>query len=121
MRKMESAVLVGGVVVARVKVWCLYTLYALLFAAVFAVMLAMLTAAVVGIPAGLLLGVFGVAVTLFEADFIVTELSPTLMIFGGLSGAFLAAFLGLVAVKAGFMICRLFKTVKRRCDRLRGW
>lgn len=106
---------------ARVKVWCLYTLYALLFAAVFAVMLVLLTAAVTGIPAGLLVSIFGVAVMLFDAEFIVTELSPTLMLFGGLSGAFLAAFLGLVAVKAGFMISRLFVRVKRRCDKLRGW
>ncbi len=106
---------------ARVKVWCLYTLYALLFAVVFAVMLVLLTAAVVGIPTGLLLGIFGVAVMLFEADFIVTELSSTLMIFGGLSGSFLSAFLGLVALKAGFMVSRLFCRVKRRCDKLRGW
>ncbi len=105
----------------RVKVRCLYTSYALLFAAVFVVMLTLLTVSVIGMPAGLLTGIFGFAVLLFDVSFIVTDLSPTLLLFGGLSGAFLSAFLGLVAVKAGFLISRLFVRIKQRCDKLRGW
>ena len=64
---------------------------------------------------------FGFAVKLFNAQFIVTSLSPELMLFGGLAAVFAAAFCGLLAVKAGFCISRLFLRVKRRCDLLRGW
>ena len=65
--------------------------------------------------------VLGAAMLLFKADFIVTDLSPTMLMFGGISAAFFAAMCGLIAVKAGILISRLFSVVKRRCDTLRGW
>lgn len=103
------------------KVFFLYLAYWVLFTAVAAVMLALLTLALAGVPAGVMLGVFGVAVLVFRADFIITDLSGQMMLFGGFAGAFACAFAGLLAVKAGFMVSRLFIWVKRRCDRLRGW
>lgn len=105
----------------RAKVWLLYSGYAVLFAAVFAVMLALLTVAAVGVPGGLLLTFFGAAVTLFDADFVITQLAPQFMLFGGLSAACASAMCGFAAVKAGILVSRLFLRVKRRCDRLRGW
>ena len=107
--------------VQRVKVYAIYTGFVLLFAVVFAVMFALLCAAAVGIPSGVMLGVLGAAMLLFKADFIVTDLSPTMLMFGGISAAFFAAMCGLIAVKAGILISRLFSVVKRRCDTLRGW
>lgn len=98
-----------------------YLGYAALFIVTFAVMLLFLTMAAVGIPMGIIFGVFGVAIELFKADFIITELAPELMIFGGLTAACGTAFCGLLAVKAGFMVSRLFLKVKKHCDRLRGW
>ena len=106
---------------SRVKVWCMYSLYAVLFAVVFVIMLVLLTAAAVGVPAGLVFSVFGAAVMLFEADFVITQLSPTLMLFGGLRASFASALCGLIAVRVGFMISSLFLRIKRRCDKLRGW
>ena len=103
------------------KIWAMKTGYALLFLAVFGVMLALASASAFGIPAGLMICFFGFAVKLFNAQFIVTSLSPELMLFGGLASAFASAFCGLLAVKAGFCISRLFLRVKRRCDLLRGW
>lgn len=105
----------------RIKVWGIYSGYLLLFLAAFALMLALLVIAAVGIPAGAMLGIFGIAVMIFKADFIITELAPQLMLFGGLAVAFASAFCGLIAVKTGFVISRLFLRIKRRCDRLRGW
>ncbi len=104
-----------------VRVWAAYFGYMILFVMTFAVMLLFLTMAAVGIPMGVIFGVFGVAIELFKADFIITELAPELMIFGGLTAACGTAFCGLLAVKAGFMVSRLFLKIKRRCDRLRGW
>lgn len=107
--------------VQRAKVWAIYTGFALLFAVVFALMFALLSVAAVGIPSGVMLGILGAAMLLFKADFIVTDMSPTMLMFGGLSAAFFAAMFGLIAVKAGILISRLFSVVKRRCDMLRGW
>lgn len=103
------------------KVRAAYFAYTIVFLVTFAVMLLLLTLAAVGIPMGVIFGVFGVAVKLFKADFIMTQLAPELMIFGGLAAACGTAFCGLLAVKAGFMVSRLFLKIKRRCDRLRGW
>lgn len=105
----------------RFRVVCIYIGFAAVFAVVLAVMLVLLVIAVVGIPMGLMLGVFGAAMIFFKADFIITWLAPQLMLFGGISGAFASAFCGLLAVKAGFMVSRLFLKAKRRCDKLRGW
>ena len=104
-----------------VKVWAMKIGFAVLFLLVFGVMLALSCAAAFGVPAGLIFCFFGFAVKLFDAQFIVTALSPELMLFGGLAAAFGAAFCGLLAVKAGFCVSRLFLRVKRRCDILSGW
>lgn len=104
-----------------VKVWAYKIGFAVLFLAVFAIMLALLAVAAFGIPAGLMICFFGFAVKLFNAQFIVTSLTPELMLFGGLAAAFGSAFCGLAAVKAGFWVSRLFLRVKRKCDLLRGW
>ena len=105
----------------KVKVCAMQSGFAVLFLLTFCAMLAMLSAAAFGIPAGIMLSIAGVAVKLFNAQFIVTSLTPELMIFGGLAAACGSAFLGLAAVKAGFVISRLFLRVKRRCDICRGW
>lgn len=105
----------------RLRVRLLYLAYALLFIVAFAVMLAVLTAAVLLIPAGLLFAVLGAAMLIFETEFILTELSPLIMLFGGLFAASFSAFAGLCAVKLGMLMARLFLKVRRMCDRLRGW
>lgn len=105
----------------RIKVWLLYCGFALLFAVVFCVMLVLLVAAVIGIPLGVIMSIFGVAMLLFKVNFIITRLAPEILLFGGAAGAFAAAFCGLAAVKAGFAVSRLFVSVRRHCDRLRGW
>lgn len=105
----------------KFKVFLQYFLYWATFIPVFCVMFALLAAAVFVIPLGIMMAVFGIAVIMFKAKFVITELAPQVMLFGGLAGAFLAAFLGLVGIKLGFFISRRFLTVKRRCDRLRGW
>lgn len=84
-------------------------------------MLAVLSAAVICIPLGILFAVLGGGMLIFDADFILTELSPLLMLFGGLCAASLSACIGLLCVKAGYAVARLFLVVRRRCDRLRGW
>ncbi len=105
----------------RIKVALLYFGFAAVFALVFAAMLVMLTVAAAGVPAGLMLFVFGVAMLMFKADFILTDFAPQFILLGGASAAFVSAFLGLAAVKAGFMVSRLFLRVKRRCDHIRDW
>ena len=82
----------------KFKVCAMQSGFAVLFLLTFCAMLAMLSAAAFGIPAGIMLSIAGVAVKLFNAQF-----------------------LGLAAVKAGFVISRLFLRVKRRCDICRGW
>ena len=106
---------------AKLKVFAMQSGFAVLFILTFCAMLVMLSAAVFGIPAGILIRVAGIAVRVFNAQFIVTSLTPELMMFGGLAAAFGSAFLGLAAVKTGFVISRLFLRVKRRCDICRGW
>lgn len=102
----------------RFKKFLRYTGFYLVFAVCFAIMFAMLLAAVIGIPSGAMISVFGVAVLMFKADFIITELAPEIMLFGGLAGMFFTGFLGLLAVKLGYCVSRLFVRVRRRCDRL---
>lgn len=105
----------------RYKVWGMYSAYAVFFAVVFVVMLAMLSAAVLCIPAGILFAVLGGVMLMFDASFVITELSPLLMLFGGLFVTFASVFAALLAVKAGFGAAALFVVVRRRCDKLRGW
>lgn len=103
------------------KVFLRYLAFWIGFAVTTAVMLVMLTTAIIGAPLGVMMAVFGVAISMFKADFIITELAPQVMLFGGLSGGFFAAALGLAAVKLGFFISRRFVKVRSRCDKLRGW
>lgn len=105
----------------RLKVYAIYLGFALLFAVVFAAMLALLVAAVIGVPSGVMFGAFGVIIQLFQVDFIICDLPAPVMIFGGASVAFASAFLGLVAVKTGYFVCRVFISMRNFCDRLRGW
>lgn len=104
---------------AQLKVVALYAAFWALFAINFAVMFVMLLICAIGIPSGIMLAVLGAAMLMFKADFVITALAPQIMIFGGISGAFLSAFLGLVAVKMGFWISGFFVRIRRRCDRWR--
>ncbi len=109
---------VKGVLI-RFKIFLRYTAFWTFFAICFAVMFVFLVAAVMGITSGVMLAVLGTAIIMFKASFIITELAPELMLFGGLCGAFFTAFLGLTAIKIGFGVSRIFFKVKRRCDKLR--
>lgn len=104
----------------RLKIFIRYAFFGLIFAICFAVMFVFLLAAVMGITAGALLAVLGIAMIMFKADFIVTALAPEIMLFGGLTGMFFSAFLGLCAIKLGYMVSRLFVRTRRRCERLRS-
>lgn len=104
----------------RIKVIALYAGFWLAFAVCFAAMFTMFAACAIGVPFGLMTAVLGIAVLVFRADFVLTQLAPELMLFGGLGGAFFTAFLGALAVKLGFIISRLFLRTKRRCDALRS-
>lgn len=103
----------------RFKIFLRYTAFWLFFAVCFAVMFVFLIAAVMGVTAGVMLAVLGIAIIMFKADFIISQLAPELMLFGGLCGAFFTAFLGLCAIKIGFCVSKVFIKVKRQCDKLR--
>lgn len=103
------------------RVLVMKTGFAVLFLIVFAVMLALLCAAAFGIPAGIMVSIFGFAVKLFRAQFIVTSLSAETMLFGGLAAAFGAAFCGIAAVELGYLISGVYLRVRRKCDILLGW
>lgn len=103
------------------KVFVRYFGYWITFSVVACIMLIMLIASVMGVTAGVMMVIFGIAVLMFKADFVITELPAPVMLFGGLSCGFIAASVGLIAVKLGFALSRLFIRVRRRCDRLRGW
>lgn len=103
----------------RFKTALIMAAYAVVFAAVFALMFVLLFAAAVGVPAGLMMGFIGAVTLLFKADFVMTGIAPEVMAFGGISAAAASAFLGLLAVKAGFAVSRAFVRTKKHCDRLR--
>lgn len=103
------------------RVLVMKTGFAVLFLIVFVVMLALLCAAAFGIPAGIMVSIFGFAVKLFRAQFIVTSLSAETMLFGGLAAAFGAAFCGIAAVELGYLISGVYLRVRRKCDILLGW
>ena len=105
----------------RLRVCALYFAYALLFIAAFAVMLAAISAAVLLIPLGLLFAVLGGAMLVVDTEFILTELSPVVMLFGGLFSASFSAFIGLCSVRLGMLVWRVFLKIRRTCDRMRGW
>lgn len=102
----------------RFKIFLRYTTFWIFFAVCFAVMFVFLVAAVMGITSGIMLAVLGTAIIMFKAGFIISELAPELMLFGGLCGAFFTAFLGMTAIKIGFIISRVFIRVRRQCDKL---
>lgn len=85
----------------------------------FAVMFAMLCAAVIGLAYGLVMAIFGIAVLVFRADFIISGIAPAVMLFGGLTAVFLSIFSGLLAVKIGYAVSRFFIRTRNYCDRLR--
>lgn len=101
------------------KIFSIYAAFWILFAVTFAVMFILLMICVLGIPSGVMLAVLGAAVSVFKADFVISALAPQVMMFGGISGAFLAAFFGLLAVKAGFFISDIFVRLRRKCERLK--
>ena len=103
----------------RFKIFLRYTAFWIFFAVCFAVMFVFLVTAVMGVTSGLMLAVLGTAIIMFKASFIISELAPELMLFGGLCGAFFTAFLGVSAIKLGFAVSRQFLRVRRRCYRLR--
>ena len=105
----------------RLKVWGYYSAYAVAFVVAFAVMLAVLSAAMICLPAGLLFGVVGAATLIMDSGFIVTDMSPQLMMFGGFFAVAASALCALLSVKGGIAMAHLFTAVRRRCDRLRGW
>ncbi len=111
----------GGYRMNRLKVWCIYAFYSVLFVLAFAVMLALITTALVCIPAGFFFALVGGAMLCFDTSFVLTALAPEIMLFGGLFIAAFTAFLGFVAVKLGFAEAKLFCVLRRYCDRLRGW
>ncbi len=104
----------------RIKAGCAYSAYVVFFVLVFVIMLCVLTAAVICIPSGLFLGLVGGAMLLFETSYILTELAPEIMLYGGLFAASCSAFLGFLAVKLGFAAARLFIRVRSYCERLQG-
>ena len=120
-RNCGIVILNGGELVKKFRVMIIKTGFAVLFLIVFAVILALLCAAAFGIPAGILVSVFGFAVKMFRAQFIVTSLSAETMLFGGLAAAFGAAFCGIAAVELGFVVSGAYIRVRRRCDILLGW
>lgn len=97
----------------------MYTGFWTLFAVNFAVMFILLMMCALGVPSGLMLAVLGAAVIIFKADFVIAAAAPQVMLFGGISAAFASAFAGLLAVKMGFGISRLFVRVRRKCERLK--
>lgn len=96
-----------------------YAGFFLIFIVSFAVMFVFLVSAVTGITAGIMLAVLGIAMIMFKADFIITALAPEIMLFGGLAGAFFTAFLGLLAVKIGYCVSKLFVKIGQKCERLK--
>ncbi len=90
-----------------------------LFAVNFAVMFILLMMCALGVPSGIMIAVLGALVIIFKADFVITAIAPQTMLFGGISAVFASAFVGLLAVKMGFGISRLFVKVRRKCERLK--
>lgn len=90
-----------------------------MFALCFAIMFAMLCAAVLGLTFGVIMAIFGTAILVFRADFIISGIAPEIMLFGGLTAVFFSGFIGLVAVKLGFMVSRFFLSTRRYCEKIR--
>lgn len=105
----------------RLRVFAVYAAYFVFFAVFFVIMAVLFIICAMGIPLGLMMAFFGFVMIAFKADFVVTELAPPVMLFGGISCAAVAAALGLIALKIGFFVCRMFRRTKLHCDKIRGW
>ncbi len=103
-----------------IKAYAIKSAYALLFALCAAVMLCVLTAALVLIPFGVFAAIMGGLLLAFDFPFIITDFPPVLMLFGGLTAAFAAAFFGFLAVKLGLLMGRLWLFVRKRCEKIGG-
>ncbi len=101
------------------KIFFRFAWFWIVFAVCFALMFVMLFAAVIGATFGVIMAIFGTGVLLFRADFIISGIAPEIMLFGGLTMVFLSLFLGMAAVKIGFMVSRFFLWTRRHCDKMR--
>lgn len=101
------------------KVTLRYFCFCTVFALCFAVMFAILLVAVIGVTFGVIMTTFGTAVLLFHADFIISGIAPEIMLFGGLTAVFVSGFLGMLAVKLGYIVSRFFLRTRRSCEKLR--
>lgn len=101
------------------KVTLRYACFWTAFAVCFAVMFAILFVAVIGVTFGVIMTTFGTAVLLFHADFIISGIAPEIMLFGGLTAVFVSGFLGMLAVKLGYIVSRFFLRTRRSCEKLR--
>lgn len=101
------------------KIFFRFVWFWTVFAVCFALMFVMLFAAVIGAVFGVIMAIFGIGVLLFRADFIISGIAPEIMLFGGSTMAFLSLFLGMAAVKIGFLVSRFFLRTRRHCDIMR--
>ncbi len=101
------------------KIFFHFLCFRIVFVLCFAVMFAMLFAAVIGVTFGVIMAIFGTAVLLFRADFIISGVAPEIMLFGGMTAVFLSLFLGMFAVKLGFIVSRYYLRTRRHCEHLR--
>lgn len=104
---------------ADFKIFLHFALFRIVFVVCFVLMFAMLFAAVMGVTFGVIMAIFGTAVLLFRADFVISGIAPEIMLFGGMTLVFLAFFLGMLAVKLGFIVSRYYLRTRRHCDNLR--
>lgn len=102
-----------------IKIFFHFAWFWTVFAVCFALMFAMLFAAVIGATFGVIMAIFGTGVLLFRADFIISGIAPEIMLFGGLTAAFLSLFSGMAAVKIGFLVSRFFLRTRLHCDKMR--
>lgn len=101
------------------KIFLRFACFWIVFAVCFIVMFVMLFAAVIGVTFGVIMAIFGTAVLLFRADFIISGIAPEIMLFGGLTAVFLSLFFGMAAVKIGFWVSRYFLSTRHHCDKMR--
>lgn len=109
----------GLISVNNIKIFLRRALFVIIFVLCFAVMFVMLCMAVMGLAFGVVMSIFGIAVLAFEADFIISGIAPTVMLFGGLTAVFFSLFTGLLAVKIGFAVSHFYIRTRNFCERLR--
>lgn len=108
----------GLISVNNFKIFMRCALFAIVFVMCFAVMFVMLCAAVLGLACGIVMAVFGVAVLVFGADYIISGIAPTVMLFGGLTAFFFSVVIVLLAVKIGYAVSRFFIRTRNYCERI---